>query len=136
MVDSIGASLSTGEVSGNNNIVSQEEFIRLFIAQLNNQDPMEPVDNSQFLAQMAQFTSLEQTRLINDNLVNMLSMESNSQGLTMLGKSVQVNNLGTIFSGIVEGVHFNSSGVMLTIEDSNGNILSDISLTQISAINQ
>ncbi len=46
--------------SGNNQFVSQNTFLTLLITQLKNQDPMNPQDSSQFVAQLAQFSSLEQ----------------------------------------------------------------------------
>ena len=61
-VESIGGvATSQNNAVTNNSAISQEEFIKLFLAQLNYQDPLEPVDNSEFLAQLAQFSSLEQS---------------------------------------------------------------------------
>ena len=136
MIEAIGGNISLETQTLDNTSIGQEDFIRLFLAQLTNQDPLEPVDNSEFLAQMAQFTSLEQSRLLNENMTNLLAMNSSNQGITLLGKDVEVANGNTGFSGLVEGVHFNPQGVTLTIKNSAGEFLTDVSLADISLIKQ
>ncbi|WP_199611761.1 flagellar hook assembly protein FlgD [Flocculibacter collagenilyticus] len=136
MIEAIGGNISLESQNLENSSIGQEDFIKLFLAQLTNQDPMEPVDNSQFLAQMAQFTSLEQSRLLNDNMTNLLAMNSSNQGVNLLGKNVSVRNGVGSFEGTVDGVHFNPQGVSLTIKGSDGQFLSDVSLTDISLIRE
>ena len=51
--------------------VTKDEFLKLLVAQLKNQDPMNPVDNQQFLAQLATFSSLEQLISINDGITGL-----------------------------------------------------------------
>ncbi|UAA37586.1 flagellar hook capping protein [Paraneptunicella aestuarii] len=134
MIDAIGGTVVDSGQELSNNAINQEDFIRLFLAQLTNQDPLEPVDNSQFLAQMAQFTSLEQTRLMNESLSNMLTMESSAQGLQLLGQSVQVINGNSLFDGSVEGISFNSSGVHLTVKNSSNEFLTDVALADVRLV--
>jgi flagellar basal-body rod modification protein FlgD len=50
--------------------VDESEFLNLLITQLKNQDPLNPADNQQFLAQLAQFSSLEQLTSINQTVTN------------------------------------------------------------------
>ncbi len=134
MIDAIGGTVTSAAQELNNNSINQEDFIRLFLAQLTNQDPLEPVDNSQFLAQMAQFTSLEQTRLMNDSLSNMLTMESSSQGLQLLGQTVQAVNGNSLFDGTVEGISFDSNGVHLTIKNASNEFLTDVALADVRLV--
>lgn len=71
--------------------MGKEEFLSLLIAQLKNQDPLSPMDNTEFTAQMAQFSSLEQLFNVNDNLVNLQALSasvSNTQALSLIGKEV------------------------------------------------
>ena len=76
-------------------IVKQEDFFKLLIAQLKNQDPMNPQDNQQFIGQLAQFSSLEQqtnqTKLL-EQLVKSRQGDSATQALSMIGKEVTVEN--------------------------------------------
>ena len=134
MIDAIGGTVTNSTQQLSNNAIDQEDFIRLFLAQLTNQDPLEPVDNSQFLAQMAQFTSLEQTRLMNESLSNMITMESSAQSLQLLGQSVQVVNGSSLFDGTVEGINFNSTGVHLTIKNASDEFLTDVALADVRLV--
>ena len=49
-------------------VMGQDDFLNMLVAQLNYQDPMNPMDSQQFAAQLAQFTTVEQLASINDNL--------------------------------------------------------------------
>lgn len=134
MVEAIGGNVSTVAQELSNNAISQEEFIQLFLAQLNNQDPLEPVDNSQFLAQMAEFTGLEQTRQLNENMTNLLTMNTSDQSLTLLGKTVQVLNGGISFDGIVSEVNFSPTGTSLNITNSSDETLSNVSIADVRLV--
>jgi flagellar basal-body rod modification protein FlgD len=136
MIEAIGGNISLETQALDNTSIGQEDFIKLFLAQLTNQDPLEPVNNSEFLAQMAQFTSLEQSRLMNENMTNLIAMNSSNQGLTLLGRNVQVNNGNGIFSGLVEGIHFNSQGVSLTVKNTANEFLTDVSLADVTLVQQ
>ena len=59
---------STSELYENSNPMDKNTFLQLLIAQLNYQDPLQPMENEQFVAQLAQFSSLEQMQNMNDNL--------------------------------------------------------------------
>ncbi len=65
---SSGSSGSTATKGRENDVVNQAEFMKLLIAQLQNQDPLNPLDSANFSAQLAQFSSLEQLTQINDKL--------------------------------------------------------------------
>ena len=136
MIEAIGGNISTEAQSLENNSIAQEDFIRLFLAQLTNQDPLEPVDNSEFLAQMAQFTSLEQSRLMNENMTNLLAMNSSDQGLSLLGKSVEVINGNQLFAGTVEGIQFSPQGLSLTVQNNEGEFLSNVSIASVTLVQQ
>jgi len=58
--------------------VTKDEFLKLLVAQLKNQDPMNPVDNQQFLAQLATFSSLEQLISINSGVAELTGALNNT----------------------------------------------------------
>lgn len=124
-VESIGTILQTNQAE--NNSLDQQEFIELFLAQLTYQDPLEPVDNSEFLAQMAQFSSLEQARLTNQNIENLLFTTASSQASSLLGQRV---DLGTT-SGTIQAITYTQEGPKLRLETSGGDIINDIPLSQV-----
>ncbi|HVJ38103.1 MAG TPA: flagellar hook capping FlgD N-terminal domain-containing protein [Stenotrophomonas sp.] len=134
-IDAIGAAVSTGSGSVQaGTTIDQEGFIKLFLTQLQFQDPLEPVDNREFLAQLAQFSNLEQSRQLGVNSESLLTMNSASQGLSLLNHQVEVAQTGGgTASGTVKGVEFTSAGPQLTVETSTG-VLAGVRLTQVSLV--
>lgn len=68
------------------------DFLKLFMQELTYQDPLKPIDNREFMAQMAQFSSLQATNNTNELLNNLLSLTSVNQSLSLLGKEVKLSN--------------------------------------------
>lgn len=134
-IDAIGGAVSNGSASAQGrNTIDQEGFIKLFLSQLQFQDPMEPVDNREFLAQLAQFSNLEQSRQLSLNSESLLTMTSAGQALTLLNRAVDVRQAGgQSTSGTVKAVQFTSSGPELTVETTFG-VLTGIRLPQISLV--
>ena len=135
-VDSIG-SVTGGQQSdalANSKAINQDDFIKLFLAQLRFQDPMEPVDNREFLAQLAQFSSLEQSRQTSQNTSDLLTMNSATQAVSLLNKQVDVQGLATPMSGTVIAVAFTTSGPTLSVKDGTGAVTTDIRLSQVTLV--
>ncbi|ANF96523.1 flagellar hook capping FlgD N-terminal domain-containing protein [Paenibacillus bovis] len=96
--------------------LGQDQFMALLVAQLKNQDPMSPMDNSQFIAQMAQFSSLTQLTKIGEKLDNLKGSVDTSLGASseLIGKKVTWLNektdsktgekTSTYETGTVEGI--------------------------------
>lgn len=134
-VDAIGTVLNPSNATATaQNTIQQEDFIRLFLSQLQFQDPMEPLDNREFLAQLAQFSSLEQSRQTSENTQSMLAMESASQALALLDRDVEVQNAGVASTGTVTAVQFTPTGPELTVQTTLGQVLVNIRLSQISLV--
>ncbi len=134
-IEAIGSSLTSGAANANS-AISQEDFIRLFLAQLNFQDPLEPMDNSEFLAQLAQFSGLEQDRINGNHLENLSFINSVNQGATMLGKTVEFSTQSGTELGEVTTVTFSESGAGLTVRTGSGQIFNNIGLSQVRLIRQ
>lgn len=80
-------------------VVGKDDFLKLLVAQLQNQDPLSPMDGTEFTAQLAQFSSLEYLQSINGGLSDLNSAQStlhNSQAVSLIGKTVLFE--GDIFS--------------------------------------
>ena len=77
--------------------LGQDDFLKILVAQMSNQDPLEPTSNGEFLAQMAQFTMLEQIKGMSENF-------STSQAYSMIGKYVYVQDGNNLIIGKVDGV--------------------------------
>lgn len=117
----------------NGSELTQTDYLKLFMQELTYQDPLQPVDNREFMAQMAQFSSLQEARSTNENLVQLLSMTSGNQCLSLLGKTVTFDN-GT--NGIVTKVQFyKEKPPKLSVATSSGEV-EEIELKQISEVKE
>ena len=101
-----GANSTTDMLSGlSSQTLSQGDFLKLLVTQMTSQDPMNPQSDTQMAAQMAQFTSLQQTNTMSTNIASMLTQQQVSQADGLLGKTVtlQVNDTTTA-SGVVSAM--------------------------------
>jgi flagellar basal-body rod modification protein FlgD len=135
-VEAIGSQLDTSTPSTMpNSGINEQDFIKLFVSELQFQDPMQPLDNSQFLTQLAQFVSIEQQSEQVTGINNLLSVDSSYQSLGLLNHSVQVTNQdGSTTTGKVTGIQYSSSGVELTVTTSTSQVLTSIALSQIQLV--
>ncbi|HWT95092.1 MAG TPA: flagellar hook capping FlgD N-terminal domain-containing protein [Solirubrobacteraceae bacterium] len=93
--------------------LGKDDFLMLMVGKLQNQDPMNPTDDTQFMAQMAQMTSLEQ-------MTNMSVAMSQTQAFGMLGKTVAyTDGEGNTQTGTVDRVVLNGSKVTLKIGEAD-----------------
>lgn len=136
-VDAIGSTPNPqNQVLTRQKSIDQEDFIKLFLAQLQFQDPLEPVDNREFLAQLAQFTSLEQSRQTSENTNELLAMNATSQALGLIGRAVDVQGQAIPLTGAVTAVEFTASGPTLSVTDANKQVTTGIRLSQITLVKQ
>lgn len=89
--------------------LGKDDFLKILMAQMTNQDPTSPMDNTQFIAQMAQFSSLEQMTNMSTNFEKLASMVSSSEAQSLLGRSVEIDLGDTTARGVVEGATRNSN---------------------------
>lgn len=111
--------------------VGKDEFMKLLLAQLKNQNPLSPMDGTDFAAQLAQFSSLEQLSNLNDQLkaqgVNQMTV-GYAQSVNMIGKEVVVNSGNTVTAngGMVD-LHYNlakdAETVTISVIDKNGKVV-------------
>jgi len=131
-IDGVTATNSTSSASQSSpqspNAMSglgEDAFMQLLLAQLQNQDPLKPMEDKDFIAQLAQFNSLNQMTQIKDTLESMFNLMSDStlngqtisQGSALIGKDVTgFNETGELISGMVSGLHIVNEQVILDIE--------------------
>lgn len=111
-----------------------QDFLRILVAQLNNQDPLRPLDNQEFVTQLAQFTSLQQTQELNDKLDNLLSIQASTQSIGLLGRTVDVNTETGTSSGTVSALKFVSGEPRLTLTLPGGGVLADVTLANLISV--
>ena len=71
-------------------MLGQNEFLKLLVTQMRNQDPMQPVSDTEFIAQMAQFSSLEQTKTMSADITKLRQGNDFLQATNLLGKEVRL----------------------------------------------
>jgi flagellar basal-body rod modification protein FlgD len=124
------------ETQAQSQTLGQADFLRLMTAQLKNQDPFSPVDNTQMVAQMAQFSSVAGISQMNTTLsaiADKLGAGSASDALAYVGRTVlTAGNVayGRSSGGIAGAVQLgdDASDVTVAIQDANGNLLKTLSL--------
>ncbi|NBF40942.1 MAG: flagellar hook assembly protein FlgD [Spirochaetes bacterium] len=86
--------------------MGKDEFLKLLITQLQNQDPTSPMEDKQFIAQMAQFSALEQMTNMSTEFAKVGQLLSAGQAGDLLGRTVDVNTGTSVVSGRVQDVTF------------------------------
>jgi flagellar basal-body rod modification protein FlgD len=117
------------------NTLGKDDFLKLLTAQLSNQDPLQPVDNQAFIAQLAQFSSLEQMQNIStqlDTLTQAMTTSSTWSATALVGKTVTYNT-GTVevADGATPTVKMSLASdatVTAIIQDSGGRTVRTLSL--------
>jgi flagellar basal-body rod modification protein FlgD len=134
-VSSIGADLTSPSAALQNAGLSQQDFLKVLTTQLQYQDPLKPMDNDQFLAQMAQFSTLGLMQQQNDATNSLLTIQSATQTVGLLGRSVQVNTSTGQQTGSVTTITFQTDGTaQLAIKLSDGTVVTGISLSQVTVV--
>ncbi|MCJ8313449.1 MAG: flagellar hook capping protein [Saccharospirillaceae bacterium] len=103
-----------------NSSIGSEDLFKILLTQLNYQDPLKPMDNQEFIAQLAQFTTLEQTKQLNDTLSSLLNLTSSNLGVSLLNKTVEVQTEESLLVGEIITVSFVDGlpeFVIKTVED-------------------
>ena len=115
--------------------LGKDDFLKLLIAQLQNQNPLNPMSNDQFIAQSAQFTSLEELQNIRKSLDTMSAANGNTSltgTAALLGRSVKATAAGFTYAGATVTLPFTleeaASGATLEVLDGGGNVVSQIPL--------
>jgi len=115
------AAQATGKTTDTaNGALGKQDFLNLLLAQMKNQDPLDPLSDSDFVAQMAQFSSLEQLLDLNSSMTSL-------QTITMIGKTVSAYaSDGSTISGTVKSVNLTNDTPLLTLEDGSLVNLKDV----------
>ncbi|MCP4622933.1 MAG: hypothetical protein GY850_05320 [bacterium] len=119
------------EKSGNSDEL-QDDFLTMLMAQIQYQDPLDPMENSEFTAQLAQINTVEQLRDVNKNLSYeqlYLASINNAQSLDFIGKEVLANGSSVNFNGedpvsVNYSLDGEASKVLINIYDANGTVIS------------
>jgi flagellar basal-body rod modification protein FlgD len=111
-----------------------QDFLKILLTQLQYQDPLKPMDNQEFMAQMAQFTSLEQTQQLNDKMTTLISNQAALQSIGLIGRNVEFTaTSGVSLQGQVTSLSLAGDSPAMTVTQSDGTTV-QVDLGQITAV--
>ncbi|WP_443751377.1 flagellar hook assembly protein FlgD [Asticcacaulis solisilvae] len=112
-----------------------KSLMQIILQQLTYQDPLKPMDNFQFVSQMAQFSELQQIQSLNTSISTLLDTQSSLQATGLLGKTVDFTTTGSTNAiGTVKSVTFASGKPSLTIATSDGQTVANVELSAITQV--
>ena len=119
---------TTQDVSGKNAQMGKNEFLKLFVAQLQHQDPMNPMQDQDFMGQMASFSTLEQVSNMAAENARVADSLASSNAIGLIGRTVTwTDENDQTHTGVVEKVTTAGGVPSLTVSGTDGVTLSTIS---------
>src|SRR3954452_16829987 len=101
--------------------LGKDDFLKLFVAQMQHQDPMNPMQDADMMGQMAQFSTLEQITNVGNSTSEMANSVSMSQSLGLIGRTVTyADEDGTRHTGVVQKVVTEGGTAKLTVDGVDG----------------
>ena len=113
-----------------------ESLLRIVLTQLTYQDPLKPMENFEFVSQLAQFSQIQQTQDMARSLEMLVSAQATAQAASLLGKEVDIPAGSLTLSGTVTAVSFSNGAPAITIETAEGQTISNINLGSVSQIRE
>lgn len=129
-IDAIGGAAATVPA----NALGLQDFMKILLTQLTYQDPLKPLDNQEFMAQMAQFTALEQTQRLNDKVQQMIQNQAALQSVGLIGRTVEVTTETGRTSGTVTALGVQGDAPVFTLALPGGTVLNEVGLSRLIAI--
>lgn len=110
--------------------LDKDSFLKLLVAELRHQDPTQPMNDREFISQMAQFSSLEQMSNMNQSIEKLVLRSQSSDAFSLIGKEVEAVDFASqqIVRGLVSGVVYRQDGVKVIIGSA------EVSLNDIHAV--
>ncbi len=99
-----GINRNLQETRGVKQTLDKDDFLKLLVTQLSHQDPTQPMEDREFIAQMAQFTALEQITNLNKEFSSVARLIATSQAIGLLGKTVEIADGDSLSPGEVREV--------------------------------
>ena len=113
-----------------------QSLLQIILQQLTYQDPLKPMDNFEFVSQLAQFSELQQIQTLNTSITSLLTTQASLQATSLLGKTVDYTTAGstTPSVGTVQSVTFSSGQPSLTIATAGGQTVANVDLSAVTQV--
>lgn len=115
-----------------NDGLGQDAFFKILITQLQNQDPLNPMEDREFVSQMAEFSSLEKTEKLYSLLEDKLSSNQVIDNSNLIGREITANVEGIEMSGTVEAVKSSNDNVLAVLD--TGSEIDINNITQVKNV--
>jgi len=140
-VSEVYSQSTTTTDSKDDTVLDKDDFLTLLVAQLQHQDPLNPSDSTEFTAQLAQFSSLEQLQNVNDTLANFEVYQStlnNIEAANFVGSKITAaGDTLSVSDGVADGISVElgegASSVYVQVYDRSGGFVTDIDAGSLAA---
>ena len=116
--------------------LSFESLLKIIMTQLSYQDPLKPMDNFEFVSQLAQFSQIQIGQTGNDRLQELVSAQATVQATSILGKTVDVPAGSSTLTGKVVSIAFADGVPKITIKTAAGSTISNISMASVTQVRE
>jgi flagellar basal-body rod modification protein FlgD len=133
--------MATAAIGATSNIVANatsslklDDLLRVLLTELTHQNPFKPVDNKDFMAQVAQFASLDASQSLNDNIGQLVTLQAINQSVGLIGRTVSANTDSGTINGTVTALSLENGVPLMTITRSDGLIAPGIAIGQLETV--
>jgi len=116
-VDAFNKELKEKQKIVSKGTLEEADFLKLLITQLKTQDPTKPIEDKEFITQMAQFTSLKQMNQVSESMKSLIKEFAFTKALGLVNKVVfWIDDLGNNYSGVVESIKVKAGETFLVVD--------------------
>jgi flagellar basal-body rod modification protein FlgD len=133
-VTSGGSATSSQDVASSAFGLGFDSLLKIILTQLTYQDPLKPMDNFQFVSQLAQFSQIQLGQTTNDRLTSLVSAQATLQAASLFGREVDIPSGSATVTGTVTAITFDNGDPRVTIETADQQTISGLALSSISQI--
>ncbi|MDZ7282796.1 flagellar hook capping protein [Sphingomonas sanguinis] len=130
------ADTGTGQAASSAFGLGFDALLKIILTQLTYQDPLKPMDNFQFVSQLAQFSQVQQGQATNDRLQALVSAQAANQATGLLGRRVDIPAGSATLSGTVTAIALSGGTPTLTIETDDKRTVSGIAIGSIAQVRE
>jgi flagellar basal-body rod modification protein FlgD len=116
--------------------LSFDALLKIILTQLTYQDPLKPMDNFQFVSQLAQFSQIQIGQTTNDRLQTLVFAQGSLQAAGLLGRQVDVGAGASVVTGKVTAIAFANGDPRVTIETADKQTISNVAIASITQIRE
>jgi flagellar basal-body rod modification protein FlgD len=113
-----------------------DALLKIILTQLTYQDPLKPMDNFQFVSQLAQFSQIQIGQTTNERLQTLVTAQGTLQASSLLGRKVDIAAGAGVVTGKVTAIAFNDGAPQITIQTGDNQTISGISLVSVTQIRE